>query len=97
MSSVFVWFCVEVGGVSGAGAAASHLTALDPISLALLAPQVTAASHHHRPPRFLMPIFLHSLYAQPSIPARFNISGNEPKSSSQNIRSLNTLGGRWVA
>ncbi|XP_026738008.1 protein muscleblind isoform X3 [Trichoplusia ni] len=28
-----------VGGVSGAGAAASHLAALDPISLALLAPQ----------------------------------------------------------
>lgn len=43
MSSVFVWFCVEVGGVSGAGAAASHLAALDPISLALLAPQVTIA------------------------------------------------------
>ncbi|GBP23066.1 Protein muscleblind [Eumeta japonica] len=31
--------CVEVGGVSGAGAAASHLAALDPLSLALLAPQ----------------------------------------------------------
>lgn len=44
MSSVFVWFCVEVGGVSGTGAAASHLTALDPISLALLTPQVTAAA-----------------------------------------------------
>ncbi|CAH2104826.1 unnamed protein product [Euphydryas editha] len=42
MSSVFVWFCVEVGGVSGAGAAASHLAALDPISLALLAPQATS-------------------------------------------------------
>lgn len=44
MSSVFVWFCVEVGGVGGAGAAASHLAALDPISLALLAPQVIAAA-----------------------------------------------------
>ncbi|XP_045510907.1 muscleblind-like protein isoform X5 [Colias croceus] len=31
-----------VGGVSGAGAAASHLAALDPISLALLAPQATS-------------------------------------------------------
>lgn len=50
MSSVFVWFCVEVGGVSGAGAAASHLTALDPISLALLAPQVTAAERLASPP-----------------------------------------------
>lgn len=50
MSSVFVWFCVEVGGVSGAGAAASHLTALDPISLALLTPQVTAAGDAHHPP-----------------------------------------------
>lgn len=43
MSSVFVWL-FEVGGVGGAGAAASHLAALDPISLALLAPQVTAAA-----------------------------------------------------
>ncbi|XP_026738007.1 protein muscleblind isoform X2 [Trichoplusia ni] len=32
----------HVGGVSGAGAAASHLAALDPISLALLAPQATS-------------------------------------------------------
>nr|XP_032529741.1 muscleblind-like protein isoform X4 [Danaus plexippus plexippus] len=31
-----------VGGVSGAGAAASHIAALDPISLALLAPQATS-------------------------------------------------------
>ncbi|XP_037297882.1 muscleblind-like protein isoform X3 [Manduca sexta] len=31
-----------VGGVSGAGAAAGHLAALDPISLALLAPQATS-------------------------------------------------------
>ncbi|XP_028162812.1 protein muscleblind isoform X6 [Ostrinia furnacalis] len=31
-----------VGGVSGTGAAASHLTALDPISLALLTPQATS-------------------------------------------------------
>ncbi|KAJ8726239.1 hypothetical protein PYW07_000937 [Mythimna separata] len=31
-----------VGGVGGAGAAASHLAALDPISLALLAPQATS-------------------------------------------------------
>ncbi|XP_053600870.1 muscleblind-like protein 2a isoform X5 [Plodia interpunctella] len=31
-----------VGGVSGTGAAASHLAALDPISLALLAPQATS-------------------------------------------------------
>ncbi|XP_050675548.1 protein muscleblind isoform X1 [Leptidea sinapis] len=33
---------VGVGGVSGAGAAGTHLTALDPISLALLAPQATS-------------------------------------------------------
>ncbi|XP_050551094.1 muscleblind-like protein 1 isoform X1 [Spodoptera frugiperda] len=32
----------NVGGVGGAGAAASHLAALDPISLALLAPQATS-------------------------------------------------------
>ncbi|XP_052757886.1 muscleblind-like protein isoform X6 [Galleria mellonella] len=31
-----------VGGLSGTGAAASHLAALDPISLALLAPQATS-------------------------------------------------------
>ncbi|XP_013133597.1 PREDICTED: protein muscleblind isoform X2 [Papilio polytes] len=31
-----------VGGVSGAGAAGGHLAALDPISLALLAPQATS-------------------------------------------------------
>ncbi|XP_028033398.1 muscleblind-like protein isoform X2 [Bombyx mandarina] len=31
-----------VGGMSGAGAAAGHLTTLDPISLALLAPQATS-------------------------------------------------------
>ncbi|XP_045487610.1 muscleblind-like protein isoform X5 [Pieris rapae] len=31
-----------VGGVSGAGAAATHLAALDPLSLALLAPQATS-------------------------------------------------------
>ncbi|XP_061707926.1 muscleblind-like protein isoform X6 [Cydia pomonella] len=31
-----------VGGVSGTGAAASHIAALDPISLALLAPQATS-------------------------------------------------------
>lgn len=61
MSSVFVWLCVEVGGVGGAGAAASHLAALDPISLALLAPQVTIAdsaplpASHHSPS---LPIFL---------------------------------------
>lgn len=41
--------------MSGAGAAASHLAALDPLSLALLAPQVTSAhvwdasAHPHRP------------------------------------------------
>lgn len=38
--------------MSGAGAAAGHLTAMDPITLALLAPQVTVATaerRHHRP------------------------------------------------
>lgn len=58
MSSVFVWFCVEVGGVSGAGAAASHLAALDPISLALLAPQVISLTtrRHCRPLTPIVPL-----------------------------------------
>lgn len=36
--------------MGGAGAAAGHLAALDPISLALLAPQVTAVARRVAPP-----------------------------------------------
>ncbi|KPI93918.1 Muscleblind-like protein 2 [Papilio xuthus] len=49
-----------VGGVSGAGAAAGHLAALDPISLAMLAPQVTAAERLAVPPateRHHLPVY----------------------------------------
>lgn len=59
-----MWFCVEVGGVSGAGAAAGHLAALDPISLALLAPQVTASG----PPQLPAPTWHPHPHPQPPHP-----------------------------
>ncbi|XP_013181135.1 PREDICTED: muscleblind-like protein 3 isoform X5 [Papilio xuthus] len=68
-----------VGGVSGAGAAAGHLAALDPISLAMLAPQVTAAERLAVPPateRHHLPVY-HSCYcvAQATSPYLSGVPG----------------------